>query len=297
MRRPLQIGALMASLLLAGAASGLTAARKCETAKLKEVGKYGFCRLKAEAKAVKTGDPPDYAKCLENYDLKWPAIESDGGGLCPSNGDQTAIEAFIAQHSDDLAVALAGGALPSAKPTLKTGQTTYYGAGSDGDLERGASQTFVDNGDGTITDTTTGLMWEKKSDDGSIHDVDNLYSWGMTESLYTMAGTMVTALLAELNGGGGFAGYTDWRIPNANELESIRNLEASSPATDATFNTGCVANCTVTTCSCTRSSLYWSSTTFQGRPDQAFSVDFQNGGLRTEGKSYPFHARAVRGGS
>jgi len=32
---------------------------------------------------------------------------------------------------------------------------------------------FIDHGDGTVTDTRTGLMWEQKTDDGSIHDKDN----------------------------------------------------------------------------------------------------------------------------
>jgi hypothetical protein len=36
---------------------------------------------------------------------------------------------------------------------------------------------YVDNGDGTITDAVTGLMWEKLSDDGSIHDADAAYGW------------------------------------------------------------------------------------------------------------------------
>ena len=36
---------------------------------------------------------------------------------------------------------------------------------------------FVDNGDGTITDTQTGLMWEKKDQSGGAHDVDALFPW------------------------------------------------------------------------------------------------------------------------
>jgi len=42
---------------------------------------------------------------------------------------------------------------------------------------------FVDNGDGTITDNQTGLMWEKKDSDdatpnpANLHDVDNTYPW------------------------------------------------------------------------------------------------------------------------
>jgi hypothetical protein len=39
------------------------------------------------------------------------------------------------------------------------------------------TRAYVDNGDGTITDSKTGLMWEKLSDDGSIHDWDATYTW------------------------------------------------------------------------------------------------------------------------
>src|SRR4051812_39636776 len=54
---------------------------------------------------------------------------------------------------------------------LETGQTTCFnttgnviacsGTGEDGDLRLGLSRSFTDNGDGTITDNKTGLMWEK----------------------------------------------------------------------------------------------------------------------------------------
>ena len=70
---------------------------------------------------------------------------------------------------------------------LKTGQTncwdslgapiTCAGTGQDGELQKGAARSYTDNGDGTITDNTTGLMWEKLTDDGSIHDWDNVYTW------------------------------------------------------------------------------------------------------------------------
>jgi len=44
----------------------------------------------------------------------------------------------------------------------KTGQTTVYSTGDDGDIQAGVSwpsPRFMDNGDGTITDNLTGLMW------------------------------------------------------------------------------------------------------------------------------------------
>ncbi|MCC6847377.1 MAG: DUF1566 domain-containing protein [Deltaproteobacteria bacterium] len=182
-------------------------------------------------------------------------------------------------------------------PPLKTGQTTSYGAGSDGDLQKGVARSFTDNGDGTITDNTTGLMWEKKSDDGSIHDKDNAYTWGMTSPPYTMNGTMVTTFLAGLNGGGGFAGHTDWRIPNVNELQSLANYQNVNPAVAPAFNTACAASCTVTTCSCTQSNYYWSSTTYQYAPGNAWYVNFNVGYVFADFKSNDFYVRAVRGGS
>lgn len=55
-------------------------------------------------------------------------------------------------------------ALQCAPPgfPLKTGQTMSYGAGDDGDVQAGLPPAYTDNGDGTITDRNTGLMWEKK---------------------------------------------------------------------------------------------------------------------------------------
>ena len=158
--------ALAALLFTAVNAAALSPSDKCESGKLKEAGKYGFCRLKAEARAVKKGGAPDYSKCDAKYAEKWTGLEGDAGGECPSNGDEGDIQAFIAQHTDDLAVALDGGPLPNC-PTdlatcdsnldacldapqgqlLRTGQSTCYdaaggvisclGTGQDGELQKG----------------------------------------------------------------------------------------------------------------------------------------------------------------
>jgi hypothetical protein len=284
-------------LLGIGSARALSPADKCEASELKISGKYGFCRLKAESKAVKTGGSPDFSKCDMTFADKFGKADTDGMGQCPSSTGQENIEAFITQCNHDIATALAGGSLPNCQPPpLKTGQTTAYGPGSDGDLQKGASQSFTDNGDGTITDNTTGLMWEKKDQSGLIHDWTNTYSWcgascGITN---VMDGTITTVFLAALNGGGGFAGHADWRIPNANELESIMNLENRSPATYSAFNTGCVASCTLTACSCTQSDNYWSSTTYQVFPAGAWGGYFIDGNLYAVGKGNNQYARAVR---
>ncbi len=185
---------------------------------------------------------------------------------------------------------------------LATGQRTSYGPGSDGDVQAGAALSYTDNGDGTITDNVTGLMWEKKDDAGGIHDKDNAYTWGMPSEPYTMNGTMVTVFLAALNTEPCFAGYCDWRIPNYKELTSILHLEQYLPPVDPAFNTGCAPGCTVDgvggpICSCAPSFCYWSSTTSANGPDFAWGVYFDLGYVGLVTKDFPSYVRAVRGGS
>lgn len=182
---------------------------------------------------------------------------------------------------------------------VETGQTTTYGAGSDGDLERGLSRSFVDLGNGVIKDQRTGLFWEKKSDDGSIHDKDNVYTWGAGFPLApdAMNGTMVTTFISALNSQPCFAGSCDWRIPNRNELQSIVNLETYAPATFPVFNTGCSGGCTVLTCSCVASDDYWTTSTNRATSSGAWVVNFTYGSVFSDDKvGNQFSVRAVRGG-
>jgi hypothetical protein len=184
-----------------------------------------------------------------------------------------------------------------------SGQTTSYGPGSDGDVRAGAALSYTDNGDGTITDNNTGLMWEKKDDSGGIHDMNNFYTWGMTSVPYTMNGTMVTDLLATLNRAPCFAGHCDWRIPNVKELQSIVDYEIRypGPTANAAFHnaaacTGCT-DVTLARCSCTAASAYWSSTTSGNGPNLAWFVDFSTGRPGYGGSKGGYAAvRAVRGG-
>ena len=182
-----------------------------------------------------------------------------------------------------------------------TGQTTCWdtngnviacsGTGQDGQIQAGGALAYVDNGDGTITDLNTHLMWEKKSADGSIHDQSNLYGWADAFSTF----------IGGLNAGGGFAGHTDWRLPNVKELQSIINYQNVNYqnvnlAVSTAFNANCAPDCTVTTCSCTQSNDYWSSTTYQDIPNDAWFVNFSYGGDSANSKSSNYYVRAVRGG-
>jgi cysteine-rich repeat protein len=186
-----------------------------------------------------------------------------------------------------------------------TGQTTCWntakaviscaGTGQDGEIQAGATLAYVNNGDGTITDTNTGLMWENLDDSNldaiyGIHDKDNRYTWG----------NAIAVKIATLNGGGGFAGHADWRLPNRKELESILNLEIPypGPMLAAAFNTACTPGCTVTSCSCTQSGYYWSSSSNATNPNYAWVLNFNAGNVNANNKTnHSYYCRAVRGGS
>jgi len=180
-----------------------------------------------------------------------------------------------------------------------TGQTTSFGPASDGAVRAGPALSYADNGDGTITDKNTGLMWEKKDDSGGIHDKDNAYTWSSEESV-AMDGTIVTVFLSSLNTPPCFAGHCDWRIPNVKELFSIMNHEGggatSPPMVDPIFAAAGCPGCTdvrQAACSCTES-IYWSSTTDRDLFGEAFTVGFTFGLVNPDVKKFPTAVRAVR---
>jgi hypothetical protein len=225
-----------------------------------------------------------------------------GGGALPTvcTEDMTC-ENLLATCTSDLATCDgnldACTALPPAR-ILKTGQTicfvgntasttTCAGTGQDGEIQAGVPRALVDNGDGTVTDQSTGLMWEKLSNDGSVHDKDTQYIWSAAYS----------TKIAQLNSGS-FAGHNDWRLPNLAELLTIADYNNSSPAVDTTFfNTLCPAACTPTTCSCTALAYYWTSTSYAFEKSDAWAVSGTTGEVNHIDKDAATQSvRAVRGG-
>ncbi|RJQ55605.1 MAG: DUF1566 domain-containing protein [Nitrospiraceae bacterium] len=152
---------------------------------------------------------------------------------------------------------------PETGALAKTGQTTSYAVGDDGDLQAGTALTgprFIDSGDGTITDNLTGLIWMK--DAGSI----GVNYWGnAVQSCNTLA-----------NGYYGLSDGSqagDWRLPNVRELYSLIDFERYNPALpDSHLFINVMYN-------------YWSSTTYAGNPNNAFYLNPNNGFMSYANKS------------
>jgi uncharacterized protein DUF1566 len=229
-----------------------------------------------------------------------------------------------------------GTATPSSTPAVTPTPTATASVSPAAD--------FHDNGDGTITDTHTGLTWEKKDQGGGLHDLNTRFpssgictdsgefcqpdaaaettcnaatggamgcaQCGGTASCNAIIGsTTIWDWLNQLNAAS-FAGHSDWRIPTVGrdggmvQLETIVDTSVSGcgsgpPCVPPAFDTGCVAGCTVTSCSCTQAERYWSATPIVGNLPfpSAWGVFFRTGEVTGIDKASAFYVRAVRGGS
>ncbi|MEN6538888.1 MAG: DUF1566 domain-containing protein [Mizugakiibacter sp.] len=122
-------------------------------------------------------------------------------------------------------------------------------------------QRFIDNGDGTITDTTTGLMWSQAT----------LNKRGISHA-------KAEKLCAELD----LAGHKDWRLPTADELFALADRSRHSPAID------------IEAFPDTRSDWYWTSTPSAWASSCAWLVDFDYGYASHNRRDYDAFVRAVR---
>lgn len=146
------------------------------------------------------------------------------------------------------------------------GQPFY---GQDAQFQ-GAQFSLRDNGDGTITDLNTGLMWQQTPDSNG-----NRNQQGATD--------YCTALQ--------LAGHNDWRLPSAKELYSISDFSRGWPYLNTTYfklGSGTVS----------KDEQYWSSTyyvgvTLHGGSAAAFGVNHGTGHI----KAYPADGTGAVGGN
>lgn len=115
----------------------------------------------------------------------------------------------------------------------KTGQTTSYAEGDDGNIQQGAvppDHRFTDNGDGTVIDQLTNLVWLKDANclDDTKPGISKIKNYGQLR--YPDGVTWTSGLASGYCGlsDGSVAG--DWRIPNRNELKSLIDRSQFKPA-------------------------------------------------------------------
>ncbi len=102
----------------------------------------------------------------------------------------------------------------------ETGQTISYAAGDDGAFQAGVpwpDPRFADNGDGTLTDRLTGLMWTQDN----VNPGPALCNPGVTRNWF-LSLTYVACLNAN-----SYLGYSDWRMPNMVELNSLVHAQVA----------------------------------------------------------------------
>jgi len=178
-----------------------------------------------------------------------------------------------------------------AGPLPDTGQTQSYtntfGEDSDYNINpqsytkldaQGNNLPDSDNSWTMVRDNVTGLIWEVKTNDGSVHDTDNKYN--LTHFWPYSAYDFLSVLKSSE-----FGGYSDWRLPTAKELTSIVNMGMGTG--DPFINTDYFPN--------TKATAYWSSTTNAFYGDHKWHVHFLNGSFSYSRNNDLNYVRAVRG--
>jgi len=169
-----------------------------------------------------------------------------------------------------------------------TGMYVAYAPGDDGSLQAGVPPTYprwVDNRNGTITDTVTGLIWLKRTDcinqpwPAAVAAVNNLASGqcGLTDGSSARA----------------------WRMPNRNEMQSLADRMQNNHA--AFFDQTYILKATPQTIyqapiftNFVASDYYWTSTTNATDPTEAWTVFSNDFGVYNISKTNTGYTLAVR---
>jgi len=159
-----------------------------------------------------------------------------------------------------------------------TGQATCYdasgaaiactGTGQDGEYRKGASwpsTRFTVSGD-CVTDNVTGLVWA-----GDANLMRHAANW--TNAIDYANGLTL-------------CGYSDWRLPNALELESL--IHADQADMGLWLNARGFTD--------VQSDFYWTSTTYTYSPDRVWVVTMANGTVSSVHKTDMYYAWPVRAG-
>jgi Protein of unknown function (DUF1566)/Collagen triple helix repeat (20 copies) len=195
----------------------------------------------------------------------------------------------------------AGGAAGGVPATCASGDVAVFY--SNAWTCKSALPRYMPNGDGTLTDTQTGLMWELQTSacSGEVTCYSDTFVWSATGN--PADGTLFTTFLAGLNGGvyyspsanqdfsatgasACFANHCDWRIPTIAELQTI--FVSTIPGC------GISLACIDPAFGPTQANNYWSSSTWASNPEVAWNVPFYANISNYNGKFAANAARAVR---
>ena len=168
----------------------------------------------------------------------------------------------------------------SFAPVPRTGQTVSYAPGDDGDLQMGVpwpDPRFTDNGDGTVIDQLTGLIWLKNANcfgrkqwSEALDDSNNLADGqcGLTDG----------------------SSPGDWRLPNVRELESLIDYVNYGPAlpSEHPFDMHDLED-----------GFWWSSTSSTRLPEDLAAWVYIDGGVSLDFRPKDIwqHVWPVRGGN
>jgi hypothetical protein len=163
---------------------------------------------------------------------------------------------------------------PTQPPQIKT-QPTPSQHHKSIVIQKLVANRYSDQGDGTIVDTKTNLQWMRFALGQTWNGKINLseakrYNW--QEALNAAD---------DLNQTGGFAGYTDWRVPTIDELKTLIERGKKPAINHAMFPA-------------TPLSLFWSSTVAVNVNNSAWAVYFYGGSAYWYGKTSYYYLRLVR---
>ena len=126
-----------------------------------------------------------------------------------------------------------------------------------------------------------GLIWEVKTNDSSIYDINDRYTWQKAQDVF----------VAQLNSNN-FGGHSDWRLPSIKELSTIADKAVANPA----INTAYFPNIMLSPEGYSQGH-FGSSTPYVNDITYAWYVNFLNGDIGCrDGVSNLKHVRAARGG-
>ena len=249
---------------------------------------------------------------ISDFGLGWPYLDTDYFSL--ASGEITKDEQFWTSDYY-VGTTVEGGNKAAFGVNHVTGHIKAYSAEASGPVggkyvravrgdDYGINE-YTDNGDGTVSDNATGLMWTQ-DDSGEGLDWVNALQYAENSE---------------------FAGYSDWRLPNVKELQGIVDYNYSPSATDASKVGAAIDpdyfNCTpiVNEAGDDDYAYYWSSTSanftssepyyyawyvafgravdgegndFHGAGGVRFDTKYEGGPLGEGGERYYNYVRLVR---